>query len=459
MGTVPTMHAEENRVRTGLFWTMALAAGSLLFPAMVQADPFASPPVVVNSVSIVTGAGYGGSIALSDDGLTAVIGEIRANRAYVYRYVDGAWTGSLILSDPGLSINDGFASAIALSGDGNFVLVCAPGAGKGYVYDITSGLTLVATLTSPTAHLGDDFCASAALPGNGSLAVIGAPLARVGTAREAGAVYVYIPESNGIWKNSSTTVTEPGGAGDFNSFGNALALSHDGSKLMVGAIHAIGGGKAYLLDLKAGVGTLAHEFDDPIGGNDIFGWAVALSASGNRALISAPFTAVSGAGASGQVYAYTLSGGNWGTPDVFSDTKSTAGQLGGSLALSTDGDFAVFGEPSGDKAFAASFANGNWSSLEKVSDPQGSFGNSFGVVALSGDGAVAFIGAPNTRVLGLPEAGRVYEYGLSSSACAKESCGTTTTSSYGGNGGYPLLVLLILGWAAGRRGMGLRIKD
>jgi len=455
------MHAEEDRVKTGSSWKLGFVAGILLLPAVSRADIFQSPPAVINSPASVASAGFGNAVAISDDGFTALIGIYHANRAYIYRYSNGSWTISLLLSDLGQGANDQFGAALALSRDGKFALVCAPGAGKGYVYNISNGLTLVATLTSPSARLGDDFCASAALPGTGDLAVIGAPLAKVGTAREAGAVYVYAPASNGIWSNTAATITEPGGAVENGSFGNALALSSDGSQLLVGEVHGrVGGiasGKAYLLDLKAGVGTLSQEFDDPAGGDDVYGWALALSADGSRALVTAPFTAVSGAGASGQAYIYTLSGGIWSAPEVFSDTQSSIGQFGGSAALTADGTIALIGEPSGDKAFTASFASGAWSSLKKLSDPVKSLVDAFGMVALSGSGNVALIGAPNTRVLGFPGVGKVYEYGLPSTTC-KSNCGGSTSAYGGGNGGYPWLVLLVLlGVVAGRRrGMGLK---
>ena len=440
-------------MKTGSGWKLGFVAGILLLPAVARADIFQSAPAVINSPASVTMAGFGNAVAISDDGFTVLIGIYHANRAYIYRYTNGTWTVSLLLSDLGQGVNDQFGAALALSRDGKFALVCAPGAGKGYVYNISNGLTLVATLTSPSARLGDDFCASAALPGSGDLAVIGAPLTKVGVARQAGAVYVYTPASNGIWSNTAKTVTEPGGAVENGSFGNALALSSDGSKLLVGEVHGhvsgIASGKAYLLDLKDGVGSLSQEFDDPAGGIDIYGWALALSADGSRVLVTAPFTAVSGAGASGQAYMYTLSGGSWSAPEVFSDTQSSVGQFGGSAALTADGNIALIGEPSGDKAFTTSFASGSWSSLKKLSDPEKSLVNSFGVVALSGSGNVALIGAPNTRVLGLPGVGKVYEYGLPSTVC-RSNCGST--SVYGtGRGGYPLLVLLVLGWAVKRK--------
>jgi hypothetical protein len=196
---------------------------------------------------------------------------------------------------------------------------------------------------------------------------------------------------------------------------------------------------------------LSQEFDDPAGGSDAYGWAVALSADAKRVLVTAPFTAVSGAGASGQAYLYTESGGSWSAPQVFSDTKSSAGQFGGSVALTSDGNLLLIGEPSGNSAFTASFANGSWSSLQQLSDPVNNFEDSFGRVALSGSGNVGFIGAPNTHVQGLPGAGVVYEYGLKSTVCTT-NCGGGGSGYGSGGGGYPLLVLLaLLGVVAGRR--------
>lgn len=154
---------------------------------------------------------------------------------------------------------------------------------------------------------------------------------------------------------SVTSFSDPPAAAD-DYFGFAVALSASGNIALIGAPGTtVSGnslvGTAYLFARINGTwsGTPVHTFNDPPGvASDEFGIAVALSSDGSSALISAAGTTVSGNHGVGAVYIYTQSGGNWpSTPThAFSDPVGAAGDnFGSGMALSADASTAVISSP------------------------------------------------------------------------------------------------------------------
>jgi cysteine-rich repeat protein len=154
------------------------------------------------------------------------------------------------------------------------------------------------------------------------------------------------------------------GGGDF--FGEAVALSADGSTLAVGAFHegsaatGIGGDQTNNSVLQAGAvyvfarnGTTwtqqAYLKASNTSDSDSFGWSIALSADGSTLAVSAwgERSAATGIGGdqtdnsaiqAGAVYVFTRSGTTW-TQQAYvkASNASTADLFGWSVALSADG--------------------------------------------------------------------------------------------------------------------------
>ena len=175
----------------------------------------------------------------------------------------------------------------------------------------------------------------------------------------AGAVYVFV-KSGGSWtqvayvKASNTSVNA--------FFGSALALSSDGTRMIVGArseaTTQTGSGAAYFFQAS---GTGTSETWVQIGGavkasniqsSAQFGSSVAISGDGNTAVVgaiaeSASDTGVSsGAGGAangsfsfaGSAYLYAYSGGNWTQTNYVKPSNTQAGgRFGWSVALANDG--------------------------------------------------------------------------------------------------------------------------
>lgn len=219
---------------------------------------------------------YGISVALSGD--TIVIGAdeedssssgingdesdnslIASGAAYVYVRNGGTWSQQAYLkaSNPGES--DGFGSSLAISGDtivvgsvgessdangvdGDQNDESAPTSGAAYVF-VREGTTWrqQAYLKASNSDTGDEFATSLAISGDtivvGALGEESAAQAINGnqddnTTLQAGAAYVFTRRGE-TW--SQEAYLKPSNTGDFDSFGNAVAISED--TLVVGALN------------------------------------------------------------------------------------------------------------------------------------------------------------------------------------------------------------------------------
>jgi FG-GAP repeat len=287
-----------------------------------------------------------------------------------------------------------------------------------------------------------------AVSGDGNTALIGAPDARVGD----GEVWVFV-RAGGSWKQQGQPLRvdctrhcggaegtgEPGGGFEF---GQAVALSANGNTALIGAPE-IGRGRAWVFTRSRGrwrqQGAPFLGFCRPTkqsctgpNGTGLAGWAfgqaVALSASGNTALIGAP-------GGQGAVWVFVRSRGRWSQQGsklrdhcIPSGSVSCTGpngtgaaepdMFGSSVALSSDGTTALIGAPENippkshgsvdGAAWVFVYSSGTWSQQEMLiadckvgpcSGPNGTneagFDGQLGTsVALSADGNTALLGAP-----------------------------------------------------------------
>lgn len=204
--------------------------------------------------------------------------------------------------------------------------------------------------------------------------------------------------------------TDPDGVvGD--NFGYSVALSADGSTVLIGAssamVNGVSVGKAYIFSKVNSIWstTPAATFAYPGSSgnaNDFFGSAVALSEDGSVALISAPGME--------QVYVYHRSNGLWSSSPIATlnnpdpaDGGAYGDCFGCAIALSSNGSVAFVGVasayaggvPGTGKSYVFAQSNGAWSKTPVASftDPGTAQDDQFGYgVALSGDGATALVG-------------------------------------------------------------------
>ena len=288
-----------------------------------------------------TDAGYY-QTALDSDGAIA------SGAVYVHRRsASGRWVLEAFVKAPVAGAYDQFGSALALSADGSTLAV-------GARFDGSS-----ATGAFAPADAGY----RAALESDAAIA--------------SGAVYVHRRWADGRWALEAFVKAPVSGAGD--EFGDALALSGDGSTLAVGAPYEgnrpvrdshsernYGSGAAYIHRRSAGGRWALEAFvKAPVSDDvDTFGSALALSADGATLAVGAPGEGSSATGAfapgapgyqvaldsdvscpydtpcgSGAAYVYRRSvAGHWTAVNFVKAPNADADdQFGHDLALSADG--------------------------------------------------------------------------------------------------------------------------
>jgi FG-GAP repeat/IPT/TIG domain len=198
--------------------------------------------------------------------------------------------------------------------------------------------------------------------------------------------------------------------------GTSVALSADGSTLLVGGPHDENAnhGAAFVF-VKEGSSWVAQSPKltgaEPPGGSSeeqcaeesseeagecAFGNSVALSADGNTALVGEP----SATATPGSAWVFTRSGTTWTRSAALTgEGASGEGRFGKSVALSADGQTALIGDPSASsqqgKAWVFTHGGSGWTRAAALADAEPTrlahFGRS---VSLSSDGQTALIGAP-----------------------------------------------------------------
>jgi hypothetical protein len=306
----------------------------------------------------------GWSVALSNDGNTAIVGGYRDNgyngAAWVFTRSGGVWSqqGSKLVGTGGVGQTyQGWS--VGLSADGNTAIVGGSydmgGTGAAWVFtrsgDVWNqqGSKLVGTGAVGAAAQGN----SVALSADGNTAIVGGPEDNPDIYFPPGGAAWVFTRSGGVWNQQGSKLVGTGavmGAAQ----GNSVALSADGNTAMVG------GGWDHFVEGAAWVftrsdGEWSQQGSKLVGTGAVGpagqGWSVALSADGNVAIVGGPVDSGCCAGAA---WAFTRSGGvwsQWGGKLVGSGAVGGAAEQGHSVALSADGITAIVGGP-GD--------NGSW---------------------------------------------------------------------------------------------------
>ena len=368
-----------------------------------------------------------GAVALSSDGTTALVsdspqpGGSDVGAAYIFHVSsESSWsttsTPTATLTVSGVST---FGGSVALSSDGTTALVGVPssvssgtGADSAYIFHASSESswsttsTPTAILTASGDSLGNSFGWSVALSSGGTTAIVGS----WGQFQGSGAAYVFHVSSESSWSTTSTPTASLTSSGAPDPLGWSVALSSDGTTALVGAQTAGGGadpGSAEVFHASSEsswsttsspTATLTGS-----GAQDALGWSVALSSDGTTAVVGA--TAVEGDGFNGPgaVYIFHASSeSSWSTTSTPTATLTNSGGssadgFGSSVALSSDGTTALVGGNGAVYIFHAS-SESSWSSTSTptatLDNSGGSAADGFGSsIALSPDGTTALVGA------------------------------------------------------------------
>ena len=340
--------------------------------------------------------GLGSSVAISADGSKVVAGAPHSlsgsGSAYVFARPAGGWSGATeqlaTLTASDAAANDLLGSSIAVSGDGSTVAAGAPeakiganeGQGAAYVFTQPGGgwgsgaqpqhqaAKLTASDGAANDGLGGDNGGNAiAVSNDGSTVAAGAATAT--TTVECfppdpctnvfgpGAVYVFARPGGG-WSNGTQTAKLTASDGHGNDrFGDAVAMSGDGSTIVAGAQLAVGStgnsqqGAVYVFVRPGGgwsTGTQTAKLTAHDGqGTDKLGRSVAVSSDASTIVAGAYFATVGSNASQGKVYLFTRPAGGWATGTDQGELTAADGapsdELGFSVATASDGSTIVAG--------------------------------------------------------------------------------------------------------------------
>jgi hypothetical protein len=382
-GNTALVGAPDGEVAGGIVWVFTRVSSS----KWVKSGELTMPAAEGEAGECVEGSedepseednecGFGRSLALSADGDTALVGAPRqsvqvpamhpevpgeteglsqAGTVWVFTRSEAGWTQAAELTGPEPDAKGHFGRSVALAGDGETALVGAPaqrgGQGRAWVFTgsgsnwTAQGGALVGAGEQGEGHLGR----SVALSEDGRVALIGAP----GDSGYLGAAWVF-EYTGSVWQERGPKLTG-GGEGPEGHFGYSVALSEDGGTALVGARDDEGKGAAWVF--ARSVWTWAQQGPKLVGAGqegEQFGYSVALSVSGNSAVVGAPHAD----SWHGLAWLFERSGTSWGTAArklEGGDLESGKGQFGTSVAMSPDdGETVLVGGPGeGGKAGAA----------------------------------------------------------------------------------------------------------
>lgn len=302
-----------------------------------------------------------------------------------------------------IGVRDFFGGPGVVSGDGDVALVGGAGddhdRGAAWVFVRVGSRWVQEAKLVPRGEIGAGAFGSAlALSASGRVALIGA----ADDDHDRGAAWVFTRTRSG-WRQASPKLTGGGEAGGA-SFGYSVALSGNGREALVGApddrpIPVKGGLAGHgamwaFQQTRAGwvqQGTKIIPRDPGID----FGLYIALASDGKTALIG---SYESGFGGGAWVFVQSHSGWAQQGPELFPHDAIGRSGFGDDVALSASGNTALIGGGTDDRddgaAWVFSRSGNRWIQEAKLV-PRGSIGPSgFGIdVALSGTGDTALIGA------------------------------------------------------------------
>jgi hypothetical protein len=365
----------------------------------------------VGGSDVVANVEFGGAVAISTDGSTALIGGQQpvgggeVGQAYVFAKDAAGWTQQARLIPADLYPESRLGSAVALSADGNTAIVGAKGdrsedSGSVYVFVRAGAVWSEQAQLSPSdPHPGDEFGNAVAVSADGNTAIVGAP-DHFANGFSSGSAYIYTRNGDQWTEQTQLTVID-GAIGD--DYGWSVSISADGTIALVGApgsdFLGQSTGAAYVYE-RNGTSWAERTRLTPliaVEAYDLFGYSVAISADATVALAGAI-----NRGETGAVYVYRFAAGSWVIEQELTDVAGTAGaRFGTAVALTADGSMAGIGASLEDGVVANSgtgylFADdgSGWSQLKKLSPSDGeAYEYAGSAVAISGDGRTVLIGA------------------------------------------------------------------
>ncbi len=322
--------------------------------------------------------------------IASIANDSATGAVYVFERTDGQWVERQKLVALDGALGDNFGSSIALSGD--LALIGARGADAVYVFQRAGSRWVQGqrfTGSSSRGSSASDFGASIVLEGD--TAIIGAPTAFDNFIVQAGAAYIF-QRVDGTWTEQQRLTAGPLG-GQFNNFGDGLALSGDIALIGATGSYSDDPGSVHYFQRVDGVWTEQQEFRGSTNATRGARFGRSISISGNTALIGAPEDRVDSVSVAGSAFIFTLESGVWTEQQRLQDSVPTLSDNFGSEVLLT-GNTAIVTNPNDDDngvdsgsvyIYQQQTGSNTWTQQQKLLARDGAAADSFGSsIALSG---------------------------------------------------------------------------
>lgn len=390
----------------------------------------------------VAGDQFGRSVSLNSLATVALISAHQRDDnslsgsgvVYYYTRSGETWTQQqkIYPNDPKADVS--FGESISMNKDGTLAYIAshdeAKGTGAGAVYIFRRSGNVWSQqqkLTPEYIKEADYFGSSTAINSDGTYVMIAA-LSDDEAGTDFGGVYVYSYPSRIALSQSKESfslqgfLTDPEGK-TFDYYGRGISLSEDGAWAAVGAElrddNALANSGCVYIYKRKGQTWIksATLYANPVTENSVFGWAVALDATGSQLLVSEIQEGTSPLRA-GAVHYYTRVGETWTHRQKFKHPSPTAEHyFGSSIALNAQGDYAVIGAYNDTEkgAFAGAVfiykkTNSVWTYQSKMISPVGETNTYYGIAAaMNQSGSILAVGAFGKDISGIYK-GVVYLY-------------------------------------------------
>jgi MYXO-CTERM domain-containing protein len=317
----------------------------------------------------------------------------------------------------GRADGDRLGESVSITSDGSRILAGAASDDTAAGADAGSARVLVrsgttwteeAMLLSGSGAATDYFGYAVAIAADGTRAIVGAFGDDTAAGSGAGSAHVFV-RSGATWTREVTLYASGAAANEW--FGFSVAMTSDGSRAIVGVpfddtARGSGAGTARVYRRSGTSWTQEATLSAGDGAMyDFLGESVALSSDGTRAVVGAYRDDTAGGVDAGSARVFVRSGTAWTEEaTLVAGDGAAADELGGSAAMSADGSRVLVGAESDDTAAGSNHGSvrvfaRSGTSWSEEATLTGS-GIFFGsTVSLSGDGAIALIGSPEDSTI------------------------------------------------------------
>jgi FG-GAP repeat len=422
---------------------------------------------------------FGESVAVSQDGSTAVVGAPNystgsnglTGAAYVFTNDGTGWVLATTLLPTDNAMYDRLGVSVAITPDSTQIVVGAfyvpygnitpVGQGKAYVFSVPQGgwgatptTPEVTELVASDATPMDNFGWHVSESNDGKTVLVTARYKTIDGKLYNGEAYVYNQPTDG-WSSVSSPITEdqillPSSSLINNRFGWSATLSNDGSQAFVGAL---GSNSVFqYVEPSGGWGSDQHTITEnsqivaPISDDIAFGFSLALSSDATTIVIGAPYQVVNSNIFQGAAYVYKFDGSQWiYSATLIAQDGSAWDTFGLSVALSQDSSSVLVGAPyrvvNGLTSAGTAYTYGlnsdsTWSQNGELTEPTPAQDDNFGFSVSMLSGSSIFVGAPALTAPDVVTSNAVSASSATLSAHAAQAPMTSSSRIHGGSAYY-----------------------